>query len=105
VVLGSEYPYPSAIGALMYLVNKTRPDIAFIVNLLVRYSAATTMCYWNGVKDVVRYLQGTPFLGLFYPKNQELSLICYADVGYLSDPHTGKSQTVFMFLHGGTVIS
>jgi hypothetical protein len=52
-VLGSEYPYLSAIEALMYLANNTRIDIAFAVNLLARYSAAPTMRYWNGVKDVL----------------------------------------------------
>ena len=36
-VLGPEVPYLSAIGALMYLANCTRPDIAFAVNLLARY--------------------------------------------------------------------
>jgi hypothetical protein len=57
------------------------------------------------VKDVLRYLQGTPDLSLFYPKNQDLSLIGYADAGYLSDLHNDKSQTCFEFLHGGTTIS
>jgi hypothetical protein len=38
-VLDSKYPYLSAIRALMYLTNNTRPDIAFIVNLLARFSA------------------------------------------------------------------
>jgi hypothetical protein len=28
-VLGQEYPYLSVIGALMYLANNTRPNIAF----------------------------------------------------------------------------
>jgi hypothetical protein len=52
-VLGSEYSYLSINGALMYLANNTRSDITFVVNLLVRYSAAPTMCHWNGVKDVL----------------------------------------------------
>jgi hypothetical protein len=42
-VLGSEYPYLSAIRALMYLTNNTRPDIVFAVNLLIRYNVTPTM--------------------------------------------------------------
>ncbi|KAL0326547.1 UNVERIFIED_CONTAM: hypothetical protein Sangu_1732700, partial [Sesamum angustifolium] len=38
-ILDPEVPYLSAIGALMYLANNTRPDIAFSVNLLARYSS------------------------------------------------------------------
>ena len=40
--LGPEVSYLSAIGALMYLANYIRPDIAFAVNLLARYSFAQT---------------------------------------------------------------
>jgi hypothetical protein len=89
----------------MYLTNNTRLDIAFAVNLLARFSADPTIRHWNGVKDVLQYLQDTLDLDLFYKKNQDLSLIGYVDVGYLSDPHNGKSHTGIMFLHGGTVIS
>jgi hypothetical protein len=83
----------------MYLANNTRSDTAFAVNLLARFSAALTMRYWNEIKDILRSLQGTPNLGLFYKKNQDLSLIGYVDVGYLSDLHNGKSHIGFMFLH------
>ena len=41
-LLGLEVPYLSVIGALMYLANCTRLDIAFSVNLLARYSSAPT---------------------------------------------------------------
>ena len=41
-LLGPEIPYLSAIDALMYLATCTRPDIAFPVNLLARYSFAHT---------------------------------------------------------------
>ena len=51
-VLGPELPYLSAIGALIYLANCTRPDIAFAVNLLARYSFAPTRRHWVGVKTI-----------------------------------------------------
>jgi hypothetical protein len=104
-VLGPEFPYLSAIGALMYLANSTRPDIAFAVNLLARHSAAPTKRHWTGVKNIFRYLQGTADLGLFYQRNPDPSLVGYTDAGYLSDPHNARSQTGFVFLHGGTAIS
>jgi hypothetical protein len=44
-VLGQEYTYLSVIGALMYLANNMRPDIAFSVNCLARHSTAPTMCH------------------------------------------------------------
>ena len=46
-LLGPEVPYLNATGALMYLENCTRPDIAFSVNLLARYSSAPTLRHWN----------------------------------------------------------
>jgi hypothetical protein len=104
-ILGPEVPYLSAIGALMYLANSTRPDIAFAVNLLARHSAKPTQRHWTGVKNIFRYLNGTKDLGLFFKKNLDPSMIGYTDAGYLSDPHNGKSQTGFVFLHGGTAIS
>ena len=41
-ILDPEVPYLNAIGALMYLTQCTRPDIAFAVNLLARYSSEPT---------------------------------------------------------------
>uniref|UniRef100_A0A2N9FK49 Reverse transcriptase Ty1/copia-type domain-containing protein n=1 Tax=Fagus sylvatica TaxID=28930 RepID=A0A2N9FK49_FAGSY len=103
--LGPEVPYLSAIGALMYLANCTRPDIAFSVNLLARYSSAPTLRHWNGVKHVLRYLRGTTDMGLFYPNKSNPQLVGYADAGYLSDPHKGRSQTGYLFTCGNTAIS
>lgn len=104
-VLGPEVPYLSAIGALMYLANNTRPDIAFSVNLLARFSNAPTKRHWKGVRHLLRYLRGTKDLGLFYQSRQDATLIGYADAGYLSDPQNAKSQTGYLFTYGGTAIS
>ena len=104
-ILGPEVPYMSAIGALMYLANCTRPDIAFSVNLLSRYSSAPTQRHWKGIKHIFRYLRGTVDLGLFYSNGSKSQLIGYADAGYLSDPHKARSQTGYVFTCGGTAIS
>ena len=80
-ILRPHYPYLSAIGALMYLANSTRPHIAFSINLLARHSAAPTKHHWVGVKTTMRYLNGTKDLGLLYNRNQDPILLGYTYVG------------------------
>ncbi|KAM1635108.1 hypothetical protein ACFXTN_011968 [Malus domestica] len=101
-ILEPEFPYLSAIGALLYLAQCTRPDISFAVNILARYSNAPTCRHWNGVKDICRYLKGTTDLGLFYTCESpsaaafygpwiDFRLVGYADARYLSNPHRERS--------------
>ncbi|GJU33730.1 hypothetical protein Tco_1182084 [Tanacetum coccineum] len=104
-ILGPEIPYLSSIGALMYLASNTRPDIAFSVNLLTRYSSEPTRRHWNGIKHIFRYLCGTHDMGLFYQNNSKSKLVGYADADYLSNPHKTRSQTGYVFTYEDTAIS
>jgi hypothetical protein len=104
-ILGLEVPYLSAIGALMYLANCTRPNIAFSVNLLAQYSSAPTQRHWNRVKHVLRYLRRTTNMGLFYSRGSNSQLVGYVDAGFLSDPHKGRSQMGYLFTCENTTIS
>ena len=89
----------------MYLANCSRPDIAFSINLLAKYSSAPTQRHWNGIKLILHYLQGTIDMGLFYLKESKKQLFGYADAGYLSNPHKAISQTRYVFNCNGTAIS
>ena len=104
-ILGPEVPYLNAIGALLYLANCTRPDIAFAVNLIARFSASSTRRHWNSIKHTFWYLQGSQDLRLLYTRNQDMTSVGYSDAGYMSYPHNARSQTSYVFLCGGTAIS
>ena len=104
-LLGLEVPYLSVIGALIDLANCTHLDIDFSINLLAGYSSAPTQRHWNGIKHILRYLQGTIDTGVFYSKESKQQLLGYADAGHLSDPHKAKTQTEYVFNCNGTAIS
>ena len=89
----------------MYLANNTRLDIAFAVNLLARYSSTPTQRHWKRVKYVLHYLRVITDLGLFYPHELLSNLTRFADAGYLSHPHKGRSKTRYLFPYNGTAIS
>ena len=44
-------------------------------------------------------------MGLFYFKDSKVELVGYADAGYRSDPHKGRSQTGYIFTYGNIAIS
>ena len=80
-------------------------QIAFVVNLLARFSTSSTMRHWKDIKHIFRYLQGSQDLGLLYTRNQDMTLVGYSDAGYMSDPYNVRSCTGYVFLCGGTTIS
>ena len=43
----------------MYLMNCTRPDIAFVVGRLSRYTQSPNQDHWTSVRRVLKYLRGT----------------------------------------------
>lgn len=52
-------PYREAIGVLMYIGCKTRPDIAYAIKLLVRLLSDPCHMHWKGVKRIMRYWKVT----------------------------------------------
>ena len=69
------------IGSLMYLLA-TRPDIQFAVCLCARYQSDPKESHLTAVKRILRYLKGTPNIGLYYPKCSGFDLKGYTDSDY-----------------------
>lgn len=98
------WPYRELIGALMYLVVGTRPDLANTVSKLAQFSNEPNQQHWAAAQWVLRYLAGTKDLGLVYTKTDE-PLFGYADAdwgGCMTDRH---SFTGYVFFLGGAAVT
>ena len=60
--------YACIIGSLRYATDCTRPDIAYAVGVLSRFTNKPSRDYWLAIERVIRYLIGTKSYGLFYKK-------------------------------------
>lgn len=98
-------PYQNAIGSLMYLLQATRPDIAYAVSLLSRFNNSYNKSHWSAVKNLLRYVKGTSQLGLTFTKNGATEVFGYCDASYASDKDDYKSVTGYVFLMQGSAIS
>jgi hypothetical protein len=51
--------FRDAIGSVLYLAVRTRPDIAIDVSILSKHVQEPRPAHWEGVKHIHRYLEGT----------------------------------------------
>lgn len=94
--------YQSIIGSLMYAMVETRPDIAFAVSTLSRFSSNPNQHHLMAVQRVLRYLQGTKHLGITYGGGE--GLIGYTDADWAGDEETRRSTGGYIFtLYGGAI--
>ncbi|KAJ9565533.1 hypothetical protein OSB04_001499 [Centaurea solstitialis] len=78
---GNLWIYRSMIGSLLYL-TATRPDIMFATCFCARFQANPKESHLAAVKRILRYLKGTPEMGLWYPKDSSFELISFTDSDY-----------------------
>ncbi|KAK4386328.1 Retrovirus-related Pol polyprotein from transposon TNT 1-94 [Sesamum angolense] len=76
--------YSRIIGSLMYIMNCTRPDIAYAVNKLSRFTSNPSKDHWKGLIRVLRYLKYTSNYGLHYTRYPAV-LEGYSDANWISD--------------------
>ena len=98
------HPYSALVGSLMYLSICTRPDIAQAVGALARYMAHPTIDHWTAAKIVLRYLAGTPNVGITFGAGTP-GLLTFCDADYAGDIDTRRSTSGYVFILNGGAIS
>lgn len=58
--------YVQIIRCLTYLTNNTRPDIAYAIRRLSRYTSNPNEKHWTTITQVLKYLKGITDLRLLY---------------------------------------
>ena len=104
----AQMPYRQAIGALLYLANGSRMDIAHAVGLCARFASNPGMQHWKGVKRIMRYLQGTKNLCIRFGQKVADMPFCAlhgnVDAGW-GDCEDFRSTTGYNFISWGGAIS
>ncbi|KAI3677816.1 hypothetical protein L6452_37086 [Arctium lappa] len=96
--------YRGMIGSLMYL-TASRPDIMFSTCLCAIFQAKPKESHLLAVKRIFKYIKGTPYLGLWYPKSSDYKLIAYSDVDFGGNQLDRKSTSGHLQFLGDRLIS
>ena len=97
-------PFRALVGSLIYLTI-TRPDIAFSVGMVSRYMQESRKPHLEEAKKILKYVNTTLDVGLFYKKNAGFSLRGFADSDFAGDLDDRRSTSGFVFLCGTASMS
>ncbi|CAM8923728.1 unnamed protein product [Rhodiola kirilowii] len=100
----SQLEYSQVIGCLMYAMTSTRPDIAYAVGKLSRYTSNPSTHHWEAIRRVLKYLKGTMNYGLVYAGFPSV-LEGYTDASWITNLEDHSSTSGWVFLLGGGAIS
>ena len=102
----STFPYRQAVGALMYLMLGTRPDLAYSVGFISRTLENPTQEDIVRVKRIFRYISGTLDMGIVYQSNMDKSCLdVYSDADFGGCTRTGRSTSGVISMYSGGAIT
>ena len=92
------------IGSLLYLTNKSRSYIFYVVERLSRYTQNPSKEHWTALERVFKYLRGILDYSLYY-KGFPSVVEGFSDANWITDSLDIKSTIGYIFLLGGAAIS
>ena len=96
--------YRSIAGALQYLTI-TRPDIAYAVQQVCLHMHAPCDVHQTMLKRILRYIKGTPTLGVQLGTAATPTITAYSDADWAGCPDTRRSTSGFCIFFGNSLVS
>lgn len=96
--------YRSTIGVLQYLTY-TRLDIAYMVKHLSQFLRAVKDIYWQVVKLVLWYINGTKHYGILLQPSPNFQVTVYSDVDWASNVDDHRSIATYCVFVGNNIVS
>jgi len=96
--------YQRLMSRLIYL-SHTRPDIAFVVSLVMQFMHQPREAHLQAALRIVQYLKGTLGRGILVKRNKSVVLEAYIDAHYAGSVVDRRSTTGYCTFLGGNLVT
>ena len=100
----SQPQYAQIIGSLLHLMSFLRPDIAYTVGRLSRYTQCPNQEHWDALARLMKYLRGSIDYAIEYSGFPAV-LERFSDANWIFDLGETKSISGYVFTLGGGAIT
>jgi hypothetical protein len=104
-----EYPFPSVVGSLMYLVVATRPDLIQPVVQLARFMAGWGPTHIDAANKALKFMNNSKTNGIVYSRppdfDGKLKILCFSDSDWAGCPDTRRSTVGYTIMICGGPVS
>lgn len=96
--------YQRLVGKLIYL-SHTRPDIAYVVNVVSQFMHNPSEDYMDVVIRMLRYLKASPGKGPMFSKYSHLEINGYTDADWAGSISDRKSTSGYFMFVGENLVT
>ena len=89
----SNLPFRQVVGSLLWLVQGSRPSLAFAGGVLCRRMSSWGKTHWDAASAALRHLRGHRDLGIYFPRHPRTrdTLSGWSDSSHQDDKASGRS--------------
>ena len=89
----SALPFRQVVGAVMWLIQGSRPSLAYAGSVLCRRMSSWGKVHWNAASAALRHLRGHRDFGIYFPRHPKSRDILsgWCDSSHQDDKSTGRS--------------
>ena len=96
--------YQCLVGKLIYL-SYTKPNIVDNVSVISQFMHSPSEVHLEAIYKILCYLKSTPRKGIFFKKNEELSLKAYTNANWARSVVDQRSTFGYWTFLGGNLVT
>ena len=96
-------PYQQLVGSQIYSIVSTRPNTAYLLSQISQFNASLNSTHEAVAKRSLRYLAGTPDMGITYDGTERLVMKAYCDADYVAKEDRKSIFEIVIIMAKGAV--
>lgn len=99
-----DFPFRELLGSLLYLANRTRPDILFPVIYVAQFTSKPNLFHFTMLLRILKYVKCTKCYSIDLSKADSYNLVMYSDASWATAVDSRRSISGYIWSIGNVFL-